>query len=146
MLVATLLVACKSPVDTRCADILAHPENDVVIPLPENCTLATYAPMEQRAKNFEIERMHRGLTLKAWIICNPSSRTQSIQFAYTHDPRWMPSYVPGLYQLRQTVIISPDEIPPPRKPVIAGEVCLMPRERYLSQIYGQCDSKFELWK
>ncbi len=143
---ALFLVYYRSPVDPRCRDVLAHPDADVLIPLPVNCRLSADAPLDARVERFEAERKRRGLIFNAWIICAPSAGAESIEFAYTRDPHWLPSYVPGTYQFRRTVIISPTGIPSPHKPVVAAEVCLMPRSRYLSLIWGQCEGKFAVWK
>jgi hypothetical protein len=60
--------------------------------------LTTDASADQVVKYLENERKQRGLVFKAWIRCKPSSQTQTTEFAFTHDPRWLPSYVPGAYQ------------------------------------------------
>jgi hypothetical protein len=132
--------------DPKCAALLARPESDVVITLPGNCMLTTDAPADQVMKYLENERKRRGLVFKAWISCKPSNQTQTIDFAFTHDPRWLPSYVPGAYQFRQTVILSRYAPPTPQESAVAGEVCLMPQRKYASQIAGQCDGKFSVWK
>lgn len=92
VLVGVLMACHSSPADPRCKDILEHPVGDVVIPLPENCMLTPDAPADEKLKYFENERKRRGLDFKAWIVCNPSPRVQPIEFTYTHDLRWLPSY------------------------------------------------------
>jgi len=100
----------------------------------------------QTAKYLENARKQRGLVFKAWITCKPSNQTQTTEFAFTHDAHWLPSYVPGAYQFRQTVILSGSAPPTAQESAVAGEVCLMPKRRYVSQIAGQCDGKFAVWK
>jgi hypothetical protein len=134
------------PADPRCLTLLAHPDSEVVIPLPVNCILTTDAPADQMVKYLENERKQRGLVFKAWITCKSSNQIHATEFAFTHDPRWLPSYVPGTHQFRQTVIISGYAPPTPQESAVAGEVCLMPKRRYVSQIAGQCDGKFAVWK
>jgi len=108
--------------------------------------LTTDAPPEQVVKYLENARKQRGLVFKAWITCKPSNQTQTTEFAFTHDAHWLPSYVPGAYQFRQTVILSGSAPPTAQESAVAGEVCLMPKRRYVSQIAGQCDGKFAVWK
>jgi len=140
--------------DPRCATLLAHLDTDVAIPLPTNCMLTTDAPADELAKSLDDERKRRGLAFRAWISCKPSNQAQPAEFAFTDDPRWLPSYVPGAYQFRQTVIIigrrppsqSASGQPIPQESAVVAELCLMPLRRYASQISGQCDGKFAVWK
>ncbi|HXJ05164.1 MAG TPA: hypothetical protein VNH65_08705 [Candidatus Acidoferrum sp.] len=98
-LIAILLVFYFLPsTDPRCIALLAHPDSDVVIPLPDPCMLTTDIPADQVVKYLENERKQRGLVFKAWISCKPSNQTQTTDFDFLHDPRWLPSYVPGAYQ------------------------------------------------
>ncbi|HXJ03877.1 MAG TPA: hypothetical protein VNH65_02195 [Candidatus Acidoferrum sp.] len=147
LLITILLVYHYLPsADPRCIALLAHPDSDVVIPLPDRCMLTTDTPSDQVVKYLENEQKQRGLVFKAWISCQPSSQTQTTEFDFTHDPRWLPSYVPGAYQFRQTVILFRHAPPAAQDSVIAGEVCLMPKRRYATQVAGQCDGKFSIWK
>ena len=146
VLALILFIFFPSLPDPKCAPLLMRPESDVAIPLPDNCMLTTDAAADQVVKYLENERKQRGLVFKAWIHCNPSSQTQTTEFAFTHDPRWLPSYVPGAYQFRQTVILYRYAPPIPQASAVVGEVYLMPRRRYVSQIAGQCDGKFSVWK
>jgi len=132
--------------DPRCITLLAHPDGDVAVPMPANCFLTNDAPADQAVKYFENERKQRGLIFKAWILCKPSGKPQTTQFALTNDPHWLPSYVPGAYQYRQTVILLRFVPTTIQESTVAGEVCLMPKRRYASQIAGQCDGKFSVWK
>lgn len=139
--------------DPRCATLLAHPDSDVVIPLPTNCMLTTDVPDDETAKSLDAERKRRGLAFRAWISCKASNEERPIEFSFIHDSRWLPSYVPGAYQFRQTVIIGGR---PPSKTesmqptaggaIVVAEVCLMPRRRYARLISGQCDGKFSVWR
>jgi hypothetical protein len=122
------------------------PENDVTIPLPANCIQTTEAQPDNMVKYLENERNRRGLTFKKWVICKTPSQTATPGFDFERDPRWLPSYFPGTYQFRRTVIILPYALPVPEGSPVVAEVCLMPRRRYLSQIAGQCDGKFAVWK
>jgi hypothetical protein len=147
VLIAIIVVYFYLPsADPRCITLLAHPDGDVAIPLPVNCMLTTDTPADQVVKYLENERKQRGLVFKAWISCKPSNQTQTTEFAFTHDPHWLSSYVPGAYQFRRTVILSRSAPPTAQESAVAGEVCLMPKRRYVSQIAGQCDGKFSVWK
>jgi len=136
----------RYPTDPRCAALLAHPDNDVVIPLPVDCKQTRSSPDDEMMKYLENERRKRGLEFRAWITCTPSTQIESLRLAFTQDPRWLPSYVPDAYQFRQTVIILPYAQPIPRGSPVAAEVCLMSRSRYASLIAEQCDGKFSVWK
>jgi hypothetical protein len=132
--------------DPKCAALLARSENDVTIPLAANCIQTTEAPPVNMLKYLENERNRRGLIFKKWVICKTPSQTATPGFAFERDPRWLPSYVPGTYQFRRTVIILPYALAVPEGSPVVAEVCLMPRRRYVSQISGQCDGKFAVWK
>jgi len=142
---AFLFFLSCSPVDPNCEQLLSHPDSDVSIPLPPNCELTANAPAHERTKYLEAERKRRGLIFKAWISCGQPGPGETREFAFAHDPHWLPGYEPGRYQFRQTVVISGDSSPGDRSGV-AGVVCLMPRDRYTAQISGQCDGKFSIWK
>ncbi len=132
--------------DPRCIALLVHSEAAVPISLPPNCMLTADTPDDEMVKYLENDRKWRGLVFKAWIICKPSNQAQATDFAFTRDPRWLPSYVPRAYQFRRTVIITPVGQRIPRGSAVAAEVCLMPRWRYALLIAGQCDGKFSVWK
>jgi len=132
--------------DPMCAGLLAHPESDVTIPLPANCIQTTDVAIDNMVKYLESERKRRGLIFKQWITCKTRSQTANPGFPFERDQRWLPSYVPGTYQFRRTVVILPDAPPVPQGSPVVAEVCLMPWRRYVSQITGQCDGKFSVWK
>jgi hypothetical protein len=134
------------PPDPRCAALLALPEEDVVIRLPANCTLSADVPADDMVKYLENERKRRGLVFKKWITCKTSSQTPKAVFDFDHDPRWLPSYVPLTYQFRRIVVILPYARPIPEGSPVVAQVCLMPRRRYISQIAGECNGKFAVWK
>src|ERR1700681_3547970 len=96
-LVLILLIFFSSAVDPRCAPLLAH-SDEVVVPLPPNCTQTSVRPTGEMTNNLERERNQRDLILKSWIICKPSNSPPEISLLLDQDPRWLPSYVPGTYQ------------------------------------------------
>jgi hypothetical protein len=132
--------------DPMCAALLAHPESDVTIPLPVNCIQTTDVAIDNMVKYLESERKRRGLIFKQWITCKTPSQTANPSFPFERDPRWLPSYVPGTYQFRRTVVMLPYALPVPQGSPVVAEVCLMPWRKYVSQITGQCDGKFSVWK
>ena len=144
-LVLILLIFFSSAVDPRCAPLLAH-SDEVVVPLPPNCTQTSVRPTGEMTNNLERERNQRDLILKSWIICKPSNSPPEISLLLDQDPRWLPSYVPGTYQFRRTVVIFPYAQPVSEGSKVIGVVCLVPWRRYASQIAGQCDGKFAVWK
>ncbi len=95
VVVLILFIFFPSLPDPKCEALLVRSESDVAIPLPGNCMLTTDAAADQVVKYLENEQKQRGLVFKAWIHCNPSSQAQTAEFAFTHDPRWLPNYVPG---------------------------------------------------
>ncbi|MGB9434196.1 MAG: hypothetical protein WBQ89_18270 [Candidatus Acidiferrum sp.] len=146
VLALILLIFFPSLPDPKCVGFLARTESDVVIPLPANCTQTTDVPPDDMVKYLENERSRRGLIFKKWITCKTPNQTPTPGFAFERDPRWLPSYVPRTYQFRRTVIILPYAQPVPEESSVVAEVCLMPWRRYVSQIAGQCDGKFTVWK
>lgn len=111
-----------------------------------HCFQVTEVPPDNMVKYLENERNRRGLVFKKWITCKTASQTATPSFALEQDPRWLPSYVPGTCQFRRTVVILPHARPVPEGSPVVAEVCLMPRRRYVSEIAGQCDGKFSVWK
>jgi hypothetical protein len=101
---------------------------------------------DDTVKYLEKERTARGLIFKEWITCRKVGQFQGAGLAFMDDPHWLPSYVPGTYQYRRTVIIGPYAQPIPQGSPVVAAVCLKPWRQYLSQIAGQCDGKFSIWK
>lgn len=134
------------PPDLRCAILAALPEEDAAIPLPTNRTQSIESQADDMVRYLERERQQRGLIFKKWIICRASSQMPSPVLNFDHDTRWLASYEPLTYQFRRTVVILPYAQPIPQGSPVVAEVCLMPRRRYISQIAGQCNGKFAVWK
>jgi hypothetical protein len=141
-----LLILYPLLMHPRCGVLLAHSVSDVLIPLPAGCAQTASVPSDERMRYFENERSRRGLIFKSWVICQTQTQTSKLDVLYTHDPHWLPSYVPATYQFRRAVIILPYAQPVPEGSFVIAEVCLMPWRRYISQIAGECDSKFSVWK
>lgn len=130
--------------DPTCASLLARSEEEVHISLPANCDRSRNVASDSMVEYFEHERSSRGLIPHEWITCKDAPAGG---FSFMSDPHWLPSYVPGTYQYRRTVIIVPyGPHPILQGPRVVGEVCLMPWRRYIRQIAGQCDGKFSVWK
>lgn len=152
-LLAGLLVVCVLAVgvlilfpslpDPTCASLLARSEEEMVISLPASCARSRTAASDDMVKYLEHERNGRGLLFHEWITCR---EVPAGGFAFMNDPHWLPSYVPGTYQFRRTVIIVPYAHPVPQGSSIVAEVCLMPWRNYILQIVGKCDGKFSVWK
>jgi len=132
--------------DPRCAKLLSHPQEDVAVPLPDGCSLASDVPPDRMVDYLENERKERGLVFKSWIRCDGASPVRSQRLSFDRDSRWLPTYVPGAYQFRQTVVLVALGPAAPQGSSIAGQVCIMPRQRYVSLISGQCDGKFAVWE
>jgi hypothetical protein len=129
-----------------CAALLARSAGDVSIPLPPNCMRKGELPMDEMAKYLDNDRKRRGLDFKEWIICSEVGPTTYAGFAFLHDRHWLPSYVPGTYQYRRTVIIVPYAPPAPKGSPVVTEIGLMPWRRYFFQITGDCNGKYSVWK
>jgi hypothetical protein len=136
----------QGPPDPRCADLLAISDRDVAIPLPPNCVESSEAPPDAMVKYLDSERTQRGLVFKKWIICKSSGAASKPSLDFEQDPRWLPSYRPLTYQFRRTVVILPYGQSALGESPVAAEVCLIPKQRYASQIAGECDGKFAVWK
>lgn len=95
VLALILFIFFPSLPDPKCIALLAHRESDVIIPLPANCIQTTDVPQDDSVKFLENERKRRGLVFKAWIICKPPNEAEATDFAFIHDPRWLPSYFPS---------------------------------------------------
>jgi hypothetical protein len=113
------------------------------IPVPANCALTRNVAPDEMEKYLERERFARNLIFKEWITCQG---VPVAGFRFADDPRWLPSYVPGTFQFRRTVIIVPTAPPLPQGSRVVAEVCVMPWRQYLRQIAGQPNGKFSVWK
>jgi len=113
------------------------------IPVPANCALTGNVAPDAMEKYLERERLARNLIFKEWITCQG---VPGAGFTWADDPRWLPSYVPGTFQFRRTVIIVPYAQPVPRGSEVVAEVCVMPWRKYLRQIAWEYDGKFSVWK
>jgi len=94
-------------------------------------------------KYLERERLARKLIFKEWIACQGVPVSGS---TFADDPRWLPSYVPGAFQFRRTVIIVPYARSVPQGSEVVAEVCLMSWRKYLRQIAWEDDGKFSVWE
>jgi hypothetical protein len=129
--------------DPACAALLARSEKEVPIDLPANCARIANVGSDDIVKYLEKERNTYRLVPEGWITCR---EVPAGGFVFMNDPHWLPSYVPGQYQFRRTVIIVPYAPPAPQGSPVVAEVCVMPWGKYLREIAGQCDGKFSVWK
>ena len=132
--------------DLRCVALLAHSESEEIIPLPANCLQTAEVPVDSVVKYLEDERHRHGLIFKRWITCKAPDQPANLGFAFEHDARWLPSYVPGTYQFRRTVVVLRNAVSVSQGSSVVAEVALMPWRMYLSQVAGQCDGKFSVWR
>ena len=138
-----VLILFPSLPDPTCAALLARSEQEVPIALPANCARVGNVSSDPMVNYLENERNTFGLISKEWITC---AEVPAGGFAFMDDPRWLPSYVPGRYQFRRTVIIVPYTQPVPQGSPVVAEICLEPWGKYIRQIAGQCDGKLSVWK
>jgi hypothetical protein len=136
-LLLLLLLFLRSP----SAPLLTRSEA-VSIPVPRNCALTRNAAPDEMQKYLERERFARKLIFKEWITC-PDVPVAGFTFA--DDRRWLPSYAPGAFQFRRTVVIVPYARPIPQGSAVVAEVCVMPWHKYLRQIVWEYNGKFALW-
>ncbi len=139
-----LLVLFPSLPDPICAALLVRSVTNLAIPLPPNCVRARDLASDDMTRYLDRERESERLVFKDWITCKEIPPPQG--FAFWDDPHWLPSYVPGKYQFRRTVIIVPYSHSAPKGSHVMGEVCRMPWWRYLQQVAGQCDGKYSVWR
>ena len=142
-LAVVLLLLFPSVLDPACAALLVRSESDVPIPPPANCARHPDVAMDDMVKYLEKERTSRGLIFREWITC---TEFPAAGFAFMDDARWLPSYVPGTYEFRRTVIIVPYGRPVPQGSPVVAEVCVLPWRKYVALIAGQCNGKFSVWK
>jgi hypothetical protein len=137
-----LFFAFVWPLDASCIHLLLT-DDRADIPVPAGCAQNAEAVPDEMVKYLEHERQQRGLLFRAWITCQGESARSALNFG--HTPEWLPSYVPKAYQFRRMVVILPyGDLVPQGSPVV-GEICLMPRLKYVSMIRGQCNGKFAVW-
>jgi hypothetical protein len=138
LILTLLLLFLRSPF----APLLTRSEA-VSIPVPANCALAPNVDRDDMEKYLDRERSARNLIFKEWITCQG---VPVAGFAWADDPRWLPSYLPGTFQFRRTVILVPYARPIPQGSQVVAEVCVMPWRKYLRQIAGEYNGKFSVWK
>jgi len=126
-----------------CPTLLLRSIRLEAIPLPQDCQMSPNVQTDDMVRYLENDRLRRRLIFKSWINCK---QVPPMDFAFLRDPRWLPSYVPGTYQFRRTVILVPYSYPVPKGSPVIAEVCLMGWRKYISQIAGQCGDKFSVWK
>lgn len=134
------------PPDPQCAALLAISDQEVATPIPTKCIEISEVPRDAMVKYLDNERIQRGLVFKTWITCKWSGAASKPTLDFEHDPHWLPSYSPLTYQFRRTVVILPYGQSALWETPVTAEVCLIPKRRYASQIAGECDGKFAVWK
>jgi hypothetical protein len=138
VILTLLLLFLRSP----SAPLLTRSEA-ASIPVPANCALTQNVASDEMERYLERERFAGNLIFKEWITCQGAPVAG---FRFADDPRWLPSYVPGTFQFRRTVIIVAAAPPSPEGSRVAAAVCVMPWRQYLRQIAGQYRGKFSVWK
>jgi hypothetical protein len=145
ILAVGVLILIPSLPDPTCLSLLARSEGEVAISLPANCARSRNVASDKMVTYLERDPNGRGLIFKEWITCR---EVPAGGFAFMDDSHWLPSYVPGTYQFRRTVIIVsyPYAGPIPKGSPVVAEVCLMPWRKYILQIAGQCSGKYSVWR
>jgi hypothetical protein len=133
-------------VDFRCAHLLVDSIGLDEVPLPEHCAQTDHVPNDDMVTYLEAEREKRGLIFKKWIVCTSPHDASKPIFPFAPDSRWLPSYVPGTYEFRRTVVIVPYARPVPVGSRVVAELCLEPWAKYVRQIAGECHGKYAAWK
>ena len=142
-LVPAALILFPSVPATTCAALLVRSDRGAPIALPANCYRTEGAVADDMVSSLEKERNSRGLIFKEWIVCR---EIPPGGFAFMNDPRWLPSYVPGTYQFRRTVIIVPTGPAAPQGSPVFAEVCRMPWRKYFSQVVRGFNGKYAVWR
>jgi hypothetical protein len=138
-----VLILFPSLPDPTCASLLARSQKEVPIALPSNCARIANVGSDNIVNYLDNERNTYGLIPKEWVTC---AEVPAGAFAFMNDPHWLPSYVPGRYQFRRTVIIVPYAQPVPQGSPVVAEISVVPWGKYIRQIAGKCDGKFAVWK
>lgn len=144
-LIVGLFVRFSFVPDPSCASLLLRSAHDVVLHLPESCAQSVAVQTDAVVLSLDKERMRRGLAFKSWIAC-ANVQDDRIQTSFSDDTRWLPSYIPGAFQFRRTVVIVRHFPGAPQQSRVVAEVCFMPWSKYLKQVAGQCGTKFSVWK
>jgi hypothetical protein len=129
-----------------CPTLLMRSTRQEAVALPPDCQMSANVQTDDMVRYLENERVKRPLIFKRWITCKQAVQVPPMEFAFLRDPRWLPSYVPGTYQFRRTVILVPYSYRGPKGSPVVAEVCLMGWGKYILQIAGQCGGKFSVWK
>ena len=143
--ILTIAVFLSTPrVEWACSSLLE--QGDTPMFLPTDCTLTERAPTGDALGRLQAERSKRGLRHQSWIECASPLGAQEWVRAMEADRRWLPSYVPGTYQWRRTIVVLGGRSRNLAGPQFIAEVCVMPRWPYIRQIRAECDGKFAVWK
>jgi hypothetical protein len=143
VLALLVLVLFPSLPDPTCASLMVRALPDTLIALPADCGRSRSVIPDAMVSYLERERISRGLSPHGWITC---TEVPANGFAFMNDSRWLPSYVPGTYQFRRTVIIVPYTDSAPKGSPVMAEVSRVPWGRYIRQIAGQCTGKYSVWR
>jgi len=144
--ITVLLVICWFRLGPQCAALLANSRSDVAIPLPPDCAQTNQVKADEMVAYFDRERIKRGLAFKAWVVCSTNGQTALSRFGFDQDSRWLPSYAPNTFQFRRSVVILPFAQPVPKGSPVIAALCVVSWRKYISQVAGQCDGKFSIWK
>jgi hypothetical protein len=104
LLAFAALMLFPSLPDPTCASVMVRTATKPRITIPANCVASRSVVPDAMVSYLEQERIRRGLLPDGWITC---TERPAEPFSFTDDPHWLPSYVPGAYQFRRTVIIVP---------------------------------------
>jgi hypothetical protein len=132
-------IALPGLFEPKCLSLLHNFPSLVQPPLPAGCAEVSEASSDDMVKYLEHEREERGLIFEKWIACTLPTDSSKPIFPFEPDSRWLPSYVPGTYQFRRTVVIISYARPVPTASRVVAEVCLVPWTRYVHDIGGKCD-------
>jgi hypothetical protein len=133
--------------EPSCAMLLFQSGEHVAIHLPSNCAERADLPIDATISYFEQERKSRGLVQHSWILCDGPLQPATEKITATLGRQWLATYKPSAFQYRRMVIIFPFAQPMPTgSSRIVGEICLVPWRHYVSQIAGECNGKFAIWK
>jgi hypothetical protein len=131
-----------------CAAIVWRSLHEPSLAMPEGCSLTRDVTPDDMTRELELNARERGVVFKEWIVCAPLAAGASRRNPIADDPRWLPTYAPGAYQMRRLMVIFPqaDATKTARKNQVVGEVATMPWKEFVRLISGQCETKFVIWQ
>jgi hypothetical protein len=131
-----------------CVAIVRRSLHEPALAMPAGCSLTRDVAPDDVTRELESDAQQRGVNFKEWIVCAPLAAGETRRFPIFEDPRWLPTYAPGAFEMRRMMIIFPRAAvaKAARNNQVVAEVATMPWREFLRLIGGQCETKFVIWQ